>query len=127
MDSAGNQTQAANQVILAMGPSPVGGSHTSGPSSKPSTTTSIVFPSTASMKPLRTANGASPQANSQSDSVVSNDDHRNIENLSKTNLYIRGLASNTNDQDLYNMCRHYGPISSTKAILDKVSGCCRGK
>lgn len=51
----------------------------------------------------------------------------NVDNLSKTNLYIRGLQSYTNDEDLYNMCRDYGQISSTKAIMDKATGCCRGE
>lgn len=45
---------------------------------------------------------------------------------SKTNLYIKGLQPNTSDQDLYNMCSRFGQISSTKAILEKLTGCCRG-
>lgn len=65
---------------------------------------------------------------SLSDSLASTDGQRtpNVEHLSKTNLYIRGLQSNTNDQDLYIMCSRYGQISSTKAILEKSTGCCRG-
>lgn len=47
-------------------------------------------------------------------------------NLSKTNLYIRGLQSSTTDQDLFNLCSRYGEISSTKAILDPNSGTCKG-
>ncbi|XP_052127284.1 protein alan shepard isoform X4 [Frankliniella occidentalis] len=39
--------------------------------------------------------------------------------LSKTNLYIRGLNQNTSDKDLVTMCQPYGNIISTKAILDK--------
>ena len=41
------------------------------------------------------------------------------ENLSKTNLYIRGLPSTTRDEDLISMCQMYGDIISTKAVLHK--------
>lgn len=50
-----------------------------------------------------------------------------VENLSRTNLYIRGLTPNTTDEDLYNMCAKFGNIVSTKAIQDKASGSCRGE
>lgn len=65
---------------------------------------------------------------SLSDPFASTDGgHRNHNvKLSKTNLYIKGLQPNTSDQDLYNMCSRFGQISSTKAILEKVTGCCRG-
>ncbi|XP_037933802.1 protein alan shepard-like isoform X3 [Teleopsis dalmanni] len=46
--------------------------------------------------------------------------------LSKTNLYIRGLQENTTDKDLINMCAPYGNIVSTKAILDQKTKKCRG-
>ncbi|XP_065200733.1 protein alan shepard isoform X2 [Planococcus citri] len=46
--------------------------------------------------------------------------------LSKTNLYIRGLGQNTTDKDLINMCSQYGNITSTKAIMDKTTNKCRG-
>ncbi|XP_071966106.1 RNA-binding motif, single-stranded-interacting protein 3-like isoform X3 [Antedon mediterranea] len=46
--------------------------------------------------------------------------------LSKTNLYIRGLLPNTTDQDLHTMCYIYGKINSTKAILDKNTNQCKG-
>lgn len=64
-----------------------------------------------------------------SESMLSADGSRtpNPENLSKTNLYIRGLPSSTTDEDLYNMCAKYGTILSTKAIFDKTTGCCKGK
>lgn len=48
------------------------------------------------------------------------------EQLSKTNLYIRGLQQNTTDKDLINMCTQYGTIISTKAILDKTTNKCKG-
>ncbi|XP_026462488.1 protein alan shepard-like isoform X2 [Ctenocephalides felis] len=48
------------------------------------------------------------------------------ETLSKTNLYIRGLAQNTSDKDLVNLCTQYGTITSTKAILDKNTNKCKG-
>ncbi|XP_002163337.3 RNA-binding motif, single-stranded-interacting protein 1 isoform X1 [Hydra vulgaris] len=46
--------------------------------------------------------------------------------ISKTNLYIRGLHGSTTDEDLVNMCRMYGNIISTKAILHKDSNQCKG-
>ncbi|XP_063789717.1 RNA-binding motif, single-stranded-interacting protein 1 isoform X4 [Pseudophryne corroboree] len=46
--------------------------------------------------------------------------------LSKTNLYIRGLLPNTTDQDLVKLCQPYGKIVSTKAILDKTTNKCKG-
>lgn len=52
--------------------------------------------------------------------------HQN-ETLSKTNLYIRGLTPNTNDQDLINLCQHYGKIVSTKAIVDQATNKCKGE
>ncbi|KAI2525481.1 RNA binding motif single stranded interacting protein 1, partial [Homo sapiens] len=46
--------------------------------------------------------------------------------LSKTNLYIRGLPPHTTDQDLVKLCQPYGKIVSTKAILDKTTNKCKG-
>ncbi|XP_049638962.1 RNA-binding motif, single-stranded-interacting protein 2 [Suncus etruscus] len=46
--------------------------------------------------------------------------------LSKTNLYIRGLQPDTTDQDLVKLCQSYGKIVSTKAILDKTTNKCKG-
>ncbi|XP_073939780.1 RNA-binding motif, single-stranded-interacting protein 2 isoform X2 [Castor canadensis] len=48
------------------------------------------------------------------------------EQLSKTNLYIRGLQPGTTDQDLVKLCQPYGKIVSTKAILDKTTNKCKG-
>ncbi|KAM8794096.1 RNA-binding motif, single-stranded-interacting protein 2 [Eudromia elegans] len=48
------------------------------------------------------------------------------EQLSKTNLYIRGLPPGTTDQDLVKLCQPYGKIVSTKAILDKSTNKCKG-
>ncbi|XP_016362218.1 RNA-binding motif, single-stranded-interacting protein 3-like [Sinocyclocheilus anshuiensis] len=49
-----------------------------------------------------------------------------VEQLSKTNLYIRGLPPGTTDQDLIQLCQPYGKIVSTKAILDKNTNQCKG-
>lgn len=46
--------------------------------------------------------------------------------LSRTNLYIRGLAPHTTDKDLISLCSKYGHIVSTKAILDKATNRCKG-
>ncbi|KTF77813.1 hypothetical protein cypCar_00030431 [Cyprinus carpio] len=49
------------------------------------------------------------------------------EQLSKTNLYIRGLPPGTTDHDLVKLCQpRYGKIVSTKAILDKTTSKCKG-
>ncbi|KAM9805069.1 RNA-binding motif, single-stranded-interacting protein 1 [Neosynchiropus ocellatus] len=48
------------------------------------------------------------------------------EQLSKTNLYIRGLSPSTTDHDLVKLCQPYGKIVSTKAILDKTTNKCKG-
>ncbi|XP_039592171.1 RNA-binding motif, single-stranded-interacting protein 3 isoform X3 [Polypterus senegalus] len=62
----------------------------------------------------------SPSTNSSSNSSSSS------EQLSKTNLYIRGLPPGTTDQDLIKLCQPYGKIVSTKAILDKNTNQCKG-
>ncbi|CAL8335891.1 unnamed protein product [Lota lota] len=61
----------------------------------------------------------SPNTNSSSNSGGG-------EQLSKTNLYIRGLHPGTMDQDLVKLCQTYGKIVSTKAILDKTTNKCKG-
>lgn len=48
------------------------------------------------------------------------------EQLSRTNLYIRGLSSSTTDKNLYELCSPYGKIVSTKAIIDKATNNCKG-
>lgn len=50
----------------------------------------------------------------------------NSEQLSRTNLYIRGLPQTTTDKDLLQLCGQYGTIISTKAILDKNTNKCKG-
>ncbi|GIY54391.1 hypothetical protein CDAR_89741 [Caerostris darwini] len=72
--------------------------------------------------------GASPPVLSTSTppSMGSDASGNHSEQLSKTNLYIRGLTHNTTDKDLYNLCAPYGNIISTKAILDKQTNKCKG-
>jgi len=48
------------------------------------------------------------------------------EQLSRTNLYIRGLSPSTTDKNLYELCSPYGKIVSTKAIIDKATNNCKG-
>ncbi|KAM9444512.1 RNA-binding motif, single-stranded-interacting protein 2 isoform 2-T2 [Clarias gariepinus] len=62
----------------------------------------------------------SPNTNSSSTSSAGG------EQLSKTNLYIRGLHPGTTDLDLVKLCQPYGKIVSTKAILDKTTNKCKG-
>uniref|UniRef100_A0A4W4HQ33 RRM domain-containing protein n=1 Tax=Electrophorus electricus TaxID=8005 RepID=A0A4W4HQ33_ELEEL len=56
----------------------------------------------------------------------SNGNSSGCDQLSKTNLYIRGLHPGTTDQDLVKLCQPYGKIVSTKAILDKTTNKCKG-
>uniref|UniRef100_A0A8D3DGW3 RNA binding motif, single stranded interacting protein 2b n=1 Tax=Scophthalmus maximus TaxID=52904 RepID=A0A8D3DGW3_SCOMX len=65
---------------------------------------------------------APPSPNNISNTTMSN----GSEQLSKTNLYIRGLHPGTTDQDLVKLCQPYGKIVSTKAILDKTTNKCKG-
>ncbi|XP_026537127.1 RNA-binding motif, single-stranded-interacting protein 3 isoform X1 [Notechis scutatus] len=64
----------------------------------------------------------SPSSNSSNN----NSNSSNGEQLSKTNLYIRGLPPGTTDQDLIKLCQPYGKVVSTKAILDKNTNQCKG-
>lgn len=48
------------------------------------------------------------------------------EQVSSTNLYIRGLSKEYSDEDLVKLCKRFGTIISTKAILDKNTTLCRG-
>ncbi|XP_075896398.1 RNA-binding motif, single-stranded-interacting protein 1 isoform X2 [Nelusetta ayraudi] len=65
----------------------------------------------------------SPSTNNSSSSSSST---LGWDQLSKTNLYIRGLSPSTTDHDLVNLCQPYGKIVSTKAILDKTTNKCKG-
>ncbi|XP_012609577.1 RNA-binding motif, single-stranded-interacting protein 2 isoform X2 [Microcebus murinus] len=66
-----------------------------------------------------------PPSSSSSTPNSSNGSSGN-DQLSKTNLYIRGLQPGTTDQDLVKLCQPYGKIVSTKAILDKTTNKCKG-
>lgn len=46
--------------------------------------------------------------------------------LSKTNLYLRGLAAGTTDSELHQLCVRYGNILSAKAIIDRDTNECKG-
>ncbi|TRY88109.1 hypothetical protein DNTS_031492 [Danionella cerebrum] len=95
----------------------------------------------------------SPSTNSSTNNSSSSSSTTGWEQLSKTNLYIRGLPPGTTDHDLVKLCqpflmvtplkqlsphlshsgkhmgrqnRGYGKIVSTKAILDKTTNKCKG-
>lgn len=51
---------------------------------------------------------------------------RDHEPLSKTNVFIRGLSTTTNDDDLFNMCNKFGSIVSSKSITDRMTNECKG-
>jgi RNA recognition motif-containing protein len=68
--------------------------------------------------------------NNSSNNTIPNQSHRKEKLFSsftsKTNLYIRGLNEDTSDKDLYEMCKKYGEIKSTKAIIEKQTNKCKG-
>jgi len=68
----------------------------------------------------------SPSTNSSTNNSSSSSSTAGWEQLSKTNLYIRGLPPATTDHDLVKLCQPYGKIVSTKAILDKTTNKCKG-
>lgn len=51
---------------------------------------------------------------------------RDHEPLSKTNVFIRGLSTETSDNDLFDLCSKYGTIVSSKSITDRVTNECKG-
>ncbi|ORZ10495.1 hypothetical protein BCR42DRAFT_422506 [Absidia repens] len=42
------------------------------------------------------------------------------------NIYVRGLSSSTTDESFLELCKAYGPVTSSKAILDQKTGECKG-
>ncbi|KAG8000699.1 RNA-binding motif [Nibea albiflora] len=68
----------------------------------------------------------SPSTNSSTNNSSSSSSTAGWDQLSKTNLYIRGLSPSTTDHDLVKLCQPYGKIVSTKAILDKTTNKCKG-
>lgn len=81
----------------------------------------LVAPSSHPMAPPSPSTNSSANNSSSSSSSTAGCDQ-----LSKTNLYIRGLSSSTTDHDLVKLCQPYGKIVSTKAILDKTTNKCKG-
>lgn len=67
-----------------------------------------------------------PAASPNTTSSQSSNQSQSGEQLSRTNLYIRGLNPNTTDKDLVNLCQPYGKIISTKAIVDEATNKCKG-
>ncbi|XP_050978557.1 RNA-binding motif, single-stranded-interacting protein 1 isoform X2 [Labeo rohita] len=80
-----------------------------------------VAPPTLPMAPPSPSTNSSTNNSSSSSSSTTG-----WEQLSKTNLYIRGLPPGTTDHDLVKLCQPYGKIVSTKAILDKTTNKCKG-
>lgn len=68
----------------------------------------------------------SPEDDEEQDDYALNGDDHSGEKLSKTNLYIRGLGSDFNDRKLNDLCKRFGQIVSTKAIMHKQSFVCKG-
>uniref|UniRef100_A0A671UPT5 RNA binding motif, single stranded interacting protein 2b n=1 Tax=Sparus aurata TaxID=8175 RepID=A0A671UPT5_SPAAU len=84
-----------------------------------------VSPSNHQMAPPSPNHNINSNSNTNSISNGSSSNNGG-DQLSKTNLYIRGLHPGTTDQDLVKLCQPYGKIVSTKAILDKTTNKCKG-
>ncbi|XP_053204247.1 RNA-binding motif, single-stranded-interacting protein 2-like isoform X2 [Panonychus citri] len=104
---------------------PVSSSGTSGSSSSQGSTSGLgSSASSSSTSGVGVVNGIGTIApNSTVDTSVN---ANFVDQLSRTNLYIKGLTPNTTDKDLYGLCSPYGKIISTKAILDKNTNKCKG-
>ncbi|XP_037540082.1 RNA-binding motif, single-stranded-interacting protein 2 isoform X2 [Nematolebias whitei] len=85
-----------------------------------------VLPSNHQMASPSLNSNTATFSNGSSSSSSSSSSSGGREQLSKTNLYIRGLPPGTTDQDLVKLCQPYGKIVSTKAILDKTTNKCKG-
>jgi len=83
------------------------------------------FPTHSPYTPPRSMPGPSASSSSSHSSALGGSIGIN-EQLSQTNLYIRGLTPNTTDSDLERLCEHYGTIVSTKAIIDQTTSKCKG-
>ncbi|XP_074658811.1 RNA-binding motif, single-stranded-interacting protein 2-like isoform X2 [Tubulanus polymorphus] len=83
-------------------------------------------PQQATNQPPLTPPRAMPTASPNTTSSQSSTSSSQKDQLSKTNLYIKGLTPNTTDEDLVNLCRQYGKITSTKAIIDQTTVKCKG-
>ncbi|XP_073161709.1 RNA-binding motif, single-stranded-interacting protein 1 isoform X7 [Lepidochelys kempii] len=88
----------------------------------PSARHSWIQPSIVPSHPMAPPSPSTTSSNNNS----SSSSNSGWDQLSKTNLYIRGLPPNTTDQDLVKLCQPYGKIVSTKAILDKTTNKCKG-
>jgi len=82
-------------------------------------------PSPSTANNINNLNSSSSHGGS-TPNTISSTGNSNNEQLSKTNLYIRGLTQGTTDRDLVILCQQYGTIISTKAILDKNTNKCKG-
>ncbi|RWS29947.1 protein alan shepard-like isoform X12 [Leptotrombidium deliense] len=102
---------------------PVSSSNTSGSSSQGSSTSGIGSSSSSTSTGVAGNNGPSVGSSNQ---TATGNGGSCVEQLSRTNLYIRGLQPNTTDKDLYGLCAPFGAIISTKAILDKNTNKCKG-
>ncbi|XP_059352673.1 protein alan shepard-like isoform X2 [Daphnia carinata] len=98
----------------------VGGSNNSSNSSSSTGTGSQGYSSSTS------GAGGSAGGGANSSPTAATSTTNNSDQLSRTNLYIRGLTPNTTDKDLEELCRKFGTIISTKAILDKNTNKCKG-
>lgn len=72
------------------------------------------------------SNYSDSEGSPSNENAVLHGDDTSGEKLSRTNLYIRGLGEEFNDKKLFDLCKKFGQIVSTKAIMHKQSMICKG-
>jgi len=122
--SEGSSVSSNQQSSGGTGASGSGSPNTNGTAPILPTKPAVVYQNTTV-----TQSNLTPQHNGQRiqrHNGSNNSQRSSQEQLSKTNLYIRGLQASTTDQHLYEMCKQYGKIVSTKAIVDPATNLCKG-
>ncbi|KAI8082683.1 uncharacterized protein B0P05DRAFT_578814 [Gilbertella persicaria] len=54
------------------------------------------------------------------------DEYAHLTQFHPQNIYVRGLPATETDESFLELCKVYGPISSSKAIIDQKTGECKG-
>ncbi|KAI8380616.1 hypothetical protein EDC96DRAFT_604100 [Choanephora cucurbitarum] len=54
------------------------------------------------------------------------DEYAHLHQFHPQNIYVRGLPATETDESFLELCQVYGPITSSKAILDQKTGECKG-
>ncbi|KAI9485543.1 MAG: hypothetical protein EXX96DRAFT_545503 [Benjaminiella poitrasii] len=99
--------------------------HYSHPSSPPFSPTLLLSPTNSA---ATTAFILSPPLLPQQ-TMVDKRQHQDLLDLASIhpqNVYVRGLSSKETDESFYELCKIYGPIQSSKAMIDQKTSKCKG-